>query len=198
MFHGVSAQKASQQLVRLLSSLRIYQNISEDDGEVADLGSIFEIESGCEPPSTISFKNLSAAAVEATRPPGVREVSVRDLSLTFQRAMGLEFERLERTPYRPQVKKHSGKFGSFQEALQDTKGSDFRVFAPERLQFSFSNWPKLNDGGDSIISFAPSTAHTVHAAQILVSQPAELLERPSESVQNTIGITYRCVYLFLL
>ena len=194
LFHGLSAEKASQQLVRLLSSLRCTQNISDDDGEVADLGSIFEIEPGSEPPPTISFKTLSAAAVEATRPPGVREVSVRDLSLTFQRAMGLEFERLERTPFRPQVKKHSGKFGSFQEALQDTKGSGFQVFTPELLQFSFSSWPALNDASDCIIAFAPSTLHPVQKNKIIVNQLNEPLAKPSESVGSSISKTHKCAF----
>jgi len=196
MFHGLSAKIASQQLVRLLSSLRIAQNISEEDAEKgADLGSIFEIESGSEPPSTINFKGLSAAAVEATRPQGVREVSVKDLSLTFQRAMGIEFERLERTPFRPQVQKHSGKFRSFQEALQAPKTSDFLEFTSEPLQFSFSNWPKLNDASDSLIIFAPNIAvHAADDAKIGVDQRTENETKPSESF-GAVGRKHKCVFL---
>ena len=195
MFHGSSAEIASQQLVRLLSSLRSTQNISEEDAEGADLGSIFEIESGSEPPSTINFKSLSAAAVEATRPQGVREVSVKDLSLTFQRAMGIEFERLERTPFRPQVQKNSGKFRSFQEALQAPKTSDFLEFTSEPLQFSFSNWPKLNDASDSLIIFAPNIAvHAADDAKIGVDQRTENETKPSESF-GAVGRKHKCVFL---
>ena len=150
LFHGV--QKASQQLVLLLSSLKCTQNT--DDGDVHDLGSIFEIESGSKPPSTISFENLPAAAVEVTTKKSEGRVTARDLFLTFQRAMGSEFEALEQTPSRPQVDKHPGKFASFREALRSANKSEFQTFTPQLQQFVFSNWPMLAGAEDSVISFA--------------------------------------------
>ena len=168
--------------VLFLSSLRCTQ--IRKDGEVDDLGSIFEIENGNEPPSTVSFKSLSAAAIEAVikNRDKNKEVTVKELSQTFQRAMGTEFEKLERTPFRPQVENHPGKFRSFQEALQGTKKSDFHAFTPQMQHFVFSNWPMLNGAESSIIKFAsktdmrPASEPKIHV---------ELLSRdtkPSESV----------------
>jgi hypothetical protein len=139
-------------LVLLLSSLKCIQNT--DDGEVHDLGSIFEIECGSKPPSTICFETLSAAAVEATTKKSDGRVTSRDLILTFQRAMGSEFEKLEQTPFRPQVDKHPGKYASFRETLQSANQSEFLAFTPELQQFVFSNWPTLADANDSVICFA--------------------------------------------
>ncbi len=170
LFHGV--QNASQELVLLLSSLKCTQNT--DDGDVHDLGSIFEIESGSKPPSTLCFQKLSA--VKATTKKSEGRVTSRDLVLTFQRAMGLAFEALEETPSRPEVDKHPGKIASRREALRSDNKTEFQPFNPQPQQFVFSNWPTLASAKDSIISFAyrTSTQHCPVTDSALSSPAAQV------------------------
>ncbi len=172
LFHGV--QNASQQLVLLLSSLKCTQNT--DDGDVHDLGSIFEIESGSKPPSTLCFQTLSAEAVKATTKKSEGRVTSRDFVLTFQRAMGLAVEALEETPSRPEVDKHAGKIASRREALRSDNKTEFQSFNPQPQQFVFSNWPTLASAKDSIISFAyrTSTQHCPVTDSALSSPAAQV------------------------
>ena len=179
LFHGV--QNASQQLVLLLSSLKCTQNT--DDGDVHDLGSIFEIESGSKPPSTVCFETLSAAAVEVTTKKSEGRVTFRDLVLTFQRAMGAEFEVLEQTPSRPQVDKHPGKFSKFREALRSANTSEFQPFTPQLQQFVFSNWPALAGAENSVISFAYKNSTQPRPVTAISDAPSTVIKpRHSDSV----------------
>jgi hypothetical protein len=164
------------------------------------MGSIFEIECGSAPPSTISFKSLSGAVVDAVMPKrdkskeATHGVSAKDLCQTFQRTMGLEFEQLERTPFRPQVENHPGKFRSFREAL-NSKKSDFQAFSPQLQLFIFSNWPLLNSGDSSIIKHAPRTeTRTASESKIPVYPPSLHGIKPSESVPGITQGPKMCVF----
>jgi TPR repeat protein len=174
LFH--SFRDSPQQLILLLSSLKCTQYT--DEGEERDLGSIFEIESGSKPPSTLCFQTLSAEAIKATTKKSEGRVTSKDLVLTFQRAMGLAFEALDQTPSRPEVDKHPGKITSLREALRSANKTEFQSFNPRPQQFVFSKWPTLAGAKDSVISFAckNSTQHCPVTDSAL-SSPADQVAR---------------------
>ena len=160
-----------------------------DDGDIDDLGSIFGIETDSKPPPTICFKTLPTEAVSAaTKQLASTAFKPRDFVKTFHTAMGLEFEKLERLPFRPQVDKHSGKFG-YRDALQESKKSDFLAFAIQPQQFVFLNWPKLDGTDKSTITFSSKNVATVHAVpahRVPVNVHSEPQSKPSESVENHV------------
>lgn len=157
LFYQSPKEQASEALVLLLSSLRCSQ--ITDDGEEDDLGSIFEIECDSAPPSTISFRRLSAAAINAAikHRDKDKQISIRDLSLTYERAKGIHFENMERTPFRPEVENHPGKLLSYTDAVQDDKKSVFKAFFPRPERFLFTDWPRLSNAKCSTITFALKT-----------------------------------------
>jgi hypothetical protein len=156
LFYQSPKAQASEKLVLMLSSLRCTQNT--DDG-TDDLGSIFGIERDSAPPSIISFRSLPATAIDSVikNRDKSKEVSMRELSQTYHRSMGLHFEQMERAPFRPQVEKHPGKFFSFVDAVQDDKNSAFKAFSPRPERFVFADWPRLSDAKCSTITFALKT-----------------------------------------
>jgi hypothetical protein len=156
LFYQSPKAQASEKLVLMLSSLRCTQNT--DDG-TKDLGSIFEIEHDSRPPPVINFRSLSATAIESVikNRDKSKEASIRELSQTCHRSMGLHFEQMERTPFRPQVENHNGKFFSFVDAVQDDKNSAFQAFTPRPERFVFADWPGLSDTKSSAITFAVKT-----------------------------------------
>lgn len=175
----------------MLSNLRCTQNT--DDGEVDDLGSIFEIESDSTPPSMISFRSLSVTAIDAVfkNRDKNKEVSIKELSQTYHRSMGNDFEQMERTPFRPQVEKHPGKFRSFRDAVQDTKKSGFKSFSPQLQNFVFTDWPKLQGADSSTITFALiSDVRPIYETPLTSRNET----KPSESVGATTPGTNMCVF----
>jgi hypothetical protein len=71
--------------------------------------------------------------------------------------MGRHFEQMERTPFRPQVENHPGKFFSIVDAVQVDKNSAFKAFSPRPERFVFTDWPRLSDAKCSTITFALKT-----------------------------------------
>jgi hypothetical protein len=183
--------KSQASLVLMLSSLRCTQNT--DDGEEDDLGSIFEIERDSTPPSMISFRSLSATAIDAVikNRDKNKEVSIRELCQTYHRSMGRDFEQMERLPFRPQVEKHPGKFRSFRDAVQDTKKSDFKSFSPQLQNFVFTDWPNLKVAESCTITFAlKSDIRTISETPLTSHNET----KPSESVGATTSGINMCVF----